>query len=104
MKQRIKEILKELWETHIEFRESRPESEKGYLTLGYNTLFSEAVSCYRGEKAGENKKSNYNSNKPATAKQIAYAQQLADKKKITVNLSEKSTSQEVSKLIKELQQ
>ena len=50
MKQRIIEIMKELWEAHLEYKKSRPETEQGYLTLNYNTLFSESILCWRNEK------------------------------------------------------
>ena len=103
MKQRIKEIMKELWEAHLEYKESRPEAEKGYLILNYNTLFSESVSCFRGEMAGKNKSFNKSyPTKPATPKQIAYAQQLADKKNIDLKITGKETSLEISKIIEGL--
>ena len=103
MKQRLQEIMKELWESHLEYRKSRPEAEQGYLVLNYNTLFTESISCWRGEQAGKNKgyKTNYPT-KPATAKQIAYAQQLADKKDISLNLTGKETGLEISKVIEGL--
>lgn len=103
MKQRIIEIMKELWEAHLEYKNSRPETEQGYLTLNYNTLFSESISCWRGEQAGKNKSFNKSyPTKPATAKQIAYAQQLADNKKIDLKITGKETSLEISKIIEEL--
>jgi len=103
MKQRLQEIMKELWETHLEYKKSRPEAEQGYLILNYNTLFSESISCWRGEQAGKNKgyKTNYPT-KSATDKQIAYAQQLADNKKINLSLTGKETSLEISKIIEGL--
>lgn len=101
MKQRIIEIMKKLWDTHIEYKQSRPETEQGYLTLPYNILFSESVSTWRGEQAGKNKSFN-KITKPATAKQIAYAQQLADKKKIDLKITGKETNSEISKIIEGL--
>jgi len=103
MKQRIKEIMNELWETHLEYKESRPEIEKGYITLPYSILFSESVSCWRGEQAGKNKSFNKPyPTKPATPKQIAYVQQLADNKKIDLKITGKETSLEISKIIEGL--
>ena len=103
MKQRIIEIMKELWETHLEYKQSRPETEQGYITLPYSILFSESVSTWRGEQSGKNKSCNkYYPTKPATPKQIAYAQQLADKKKIDLKLTGKETSLEISKIIEGL--
>ena len=103
MKQRIKEIMNELLETHLEYKLSRPETEQGYIILPYSILFSESVSCWRGEQAGKNKSfSNSYPTKPATDKQIAYAQQLADKKKIDLKLTGKETSLEISKIIEGL--
>jgi len=74
MKQRILEILKELKETHTEFIQSQPENLRGFLVLDYNTLFSEAVSCYRGEQAGKNsyKKSYIKKEEPMSDKQRNY--------------------------------
>jgi len=100
MNQRIKEIMTELWETHLEYKNSRPEAEKGYLILPYTVLFSESVSCWRGEQAG--KKKEQKQSEPATEKQVAYAQLLADKKKININITGNETKQEISKLIEEL--
>ena len=105
MKQRIKEIMDELWETHLLFKNSRPETEQGYLILNYNTLFVEAVSCYRGEQTEKNKKTfKKNITKPATNKQIAYVQKLADQKGINITITGNETSEKISKLIGELQQ
>ena len=99
-KDRIVEIMKELWEAHLEYKNSRPESEKGYLILSYDTLFSESISCYRGEQAGKNRTpQNDFAMKPATAKQIAYALKLADERNIDLKLTGKEISMEVSKII-----
>jgi len=104
MKQRIKEIMKELWDAHLEYKGSRPETEQGYITLPYSILFSESVSTWRGEQAGKNKSYNKSyQTKPATPKQIAYAQQLADNKKIDLKITGKETSLEISKIIEGLQ-
>jgi len=103
MKQRIIEIMKELWETHLEYKQSRPETEQGYITLPYSILFSESVSTWRGEQAGKNKSFNKSyPTKPATPKQIAYAQQLADNKKFDLKITGKETSVEISKIIEGL--
>ncbi|HUS51732.1 MAG TPA: hypothetical protein VMZ91_16310 [Candidatus Paceibacterota bacterium] len=103
MKQRIIEIMKELWETHLEYKQSRPETEQGYITLPYSILFSESVSTWRGEQAGKNKSFNKSyPTKPATPKQIAYAQQLADNKKFDLKITGKETSIEISKIIEGL--
>ncbi len=92
MKKRITEIINEL----------REVIKEECLSISHDTLFSESILIYRGEKAGEQKRGGYNQSGPATEKQIAYAQQLADKKGITINVSEKSTMGEVSKLIEDL--
>ncbi|HUS49126.1 MAG TPA: hypothetical protein VMZ91_03120 [Candidatus Paceibacterota bacterium] len=99
-KDRIVEIMKELWEAHLEYKNSRPESEKGYLILSYDTLFSESVLCWREEQTEKNKTEFNNSpTKPATAKQIAYATQLADRNNVELKLTGDETSMEISKLI-----
>jgi len=94
MKQRIKEIIKTLREVLSE----------ECLVVSHDTLFRESLCIYRGEKANQsNPKKPFNKpTTPATDKQIAYAQQLADLKNIELNLTGKETSQQISKLIDEL--
>ena len=93
MKDRIKTIINEL----------REVVKAEGLSISHDTLFSESLSVYRGEMAGKNKRGDYNSKpKLATDKQIAYAQQLADKKKINIQITGKETGVEISNIIKEL--
>ena len=93
MKDRIKTIINEL----------RTVVKDECLSISHDTLFTESLSVYRGEMTGKNKRGDYNSKpKPATDKQIAYVQQLADKKNINITITGKETGFEISKLIKEL--
>ena len=95
MKQRINEIIKTLKEI----------IEENSLNVSYDVLFTESLSIYRGERASESR-SNYQKKeieRPATSKQLAYAQQLADNKKIEIKITGKETSKQISNLIKELQ-
>jgi len=79
------------------------------LEIKDETLFSESCSFLRGEKAGENrisKQTSFKKESPtfkrATSKQIAYAQQLADKKGIELKITGNESSFEISKLIESL--
>lgn len=95
MKKRINEIIKELKEV----------IEENNLNVLDNTLFSEALTTYRGELINQNKSKTQEEEKPvrkATDKQLAYAQQLADKKGIEINITGNETTKEISKLIEEL--
>lgn len=97
MKIRIKAILKELKEVCLD----------EYLSVSHNVLFQEVMSCYRSEQIQKNreeyyKKDNLKLKEPATDKQIAYAQQLADNKNIDLKITGKETKEQISKLIEEL--
>jgi len=94
MKKRIIELMNELWNAHIEFKKSRPETEQGYLILNYNTLFSESCSCYRGEQVGKEKEIK---NSKPTKKQL----DLLFKLDADFN-AEKITFEEAKVLIKEI--
>ena len=94
MKQRIKELIKLFKEIEEELNK-----EGTRIFISDNTLFSEAVSCYRGEQVGKNysNKSNTqrNPNKPASKKQIDFIHGNA------INIdTENLTSFEASKIIK----
>lgn len=89
MKQRIKEIVNELRGVIVD----------ECLSVSHDTLFKEAVSCYRGEKAGESKstpKKTMNPNEPATQKQIDFIH----KNNLDVN-TEQITKKEANQIIKE---
>jgi hypothetical protein len=94
MKNRIKEIIETLKKVRAE------ES----LIVSDERLFKEALTCYRGEMTGKPKgeKEDKRKSKQATDKQIAYVQQLADKKGIEIRITGKETSYQISKLIEEL--
>lgn len=73
------------------------------LVISHDTLFKEACTFLRGELMSKKKQSsNYNPNKKASANQLAYAQTLADKKGISISVSEDTSNKEISELIKEL--
>ena len=93
MKQRVKEIMKELYEAHLDFRKETNEMED--IKLPYELLFSEACSCYRGEKVG-NSKSKSPNKILATEKQKNFIY----KNNMDVN-TETLTKKEATQLIKE---
>jgi len=97
MKQRIKELIKELKETEQELQKEIPN-----FFISNDTIFHEALTCYRGELAYKSKQPN--KTKLATEKQIAYVQKLADQKGINITITGNETSEKISKLIRELQQ
>ena len=88
MKQRIKELIKLFKEVEEELNK-----EGTRIFISDNTLFSEAVSCYRGEQVGKNYSNK--SNKPASKKQMDFIHGNA------INIdTENLTSFEASKIIK----
>jgi len=91
MKQRIKELIKTFKEIENELNK-----EGMRIFISDNTLFSEAVSTYRGEQAGKNRfKTEYKQTKPASQKQIDFIHGH------TINIDTKDlTSLEASKIIK----
>jgi len=95
MEQRINQIISSL---------KKVVKEQG-LTISDERLFSEALTCYRGEEAGKPRKGERvvkDSSKPATAKQLAYVQKLADENNFDLKLTGKETSIEISKIIEGL--
>lgn len=92
-------------------KELREVCQEECLVISHETLFEQACTFLRGEQMSNQKQQNANFNswkkpmtnpRPATDKQLAYLQQLADSKNINIEVRKDMTSQEVSKLIEEL--